>query len=336
MVAALDQNAVVRGAADPGEKGERNGDDKRAGTGNDKEVQRAVKKYRECTKPQQRRKHRKQRGENNDHRRIDACEAGDKFFAFRFVFLCMFNERKDLAGAVFAERRRHAQQQRTAQIHAAGLYRIADTDLLRQGFAGQCGGIERRTAAFHPPVQRNALTGMDFDQVADAHLGGMDFPDVAVFKEVRGVRADIHQRTNGVARGIDRFILQKFAELKEEHDRRSLPVFADADRSDAGERHEKRFVKQFAVHKVFHGFLQYAEAGGKIGGKKKRDTHCAPAQHAEKEQDHRGSKPYKTGGTAFLLPAVSVLVRAAGAAPVIMMFVFMRMRHRTLSPPFLP
>ena len=79
------------------------------------------------------------------------------------------------------------------------------------------------------------------------------------------VGPNIDQRLDGFTGGIHRFILQHFTNIIQQHNSHRLGIFANAKSTDRSNRHQKVFIKKFAVHHIFRGFFQHRKTYRQIG-----------------------------------------------------------------------
>ena len=157
IVAALDQNTALGGAADAAEKAQRYGDHQRAGAGDDQEGQGPVEPVRPDGAHQKSGKggqHRQQdrRDQEQGQRRIHHTggivfgKPGDKLLADGFLFAGILHQLQNFGNRGFLTGLCHRHPQQPRQVHAAADDVIAHTDASGQGFAGEGGGIQCGTA----------------------------------------------------------------------------------------------------------------------------------------------------------------------------------------------
>ena len=115
-------------------------------------------------------------------------------------------------------------------------------------------------------VDGDALAGADFNDLSDGDVARIRVANRAVVADqMRDVGADVHQRADRSAGFAHGALLEVFADLIENHDGGCLGVFADEERADGGDAHQKVLVKHFAVEDVDDRLRQNVAARQKRG-----------------------------------------------------------------------
>ena len=281
VVRALDENALVSCAAEAREEAERDADDQRAGTRNDKERERAVDPHT----PGGGVAHQKidDRGQNGQRQRavahggsIDAGKPGDERLGAGFVRAGVFHQLQNLGHRRLAEGLRCPDLQNARHVDAAADDLVAGHHVAREALARQRRGVERGRALDDLTVDRNFLARLDGDDRADGHVVGIDLFELAVVLDVRVVGTDVHQRRDVAAGLADGVALEQLADLVEEHNGHGLGIVAalfidgERDGADRGDRHQEVFVEHLMVADALPCLAQNVVADGDIGGEVER------------------------------------------------------------------
>ena len=265
-------------AAEAREEAERDADDQRAGTRNDKERERAVDPHA----PRGGIAHQKidDRGQNGQRQRavahggsVDAGKPGDERFGAGFVRAGVFHQLQNLGHRRLAEGLRCPDLQNARHVDAAADDLVAGHHVARQALTRQRRGVERGRAVDDLAVDGDLFTGLHDDDRADSHVVGVDLLEFAVTLDVGVVGANVHQRRDVAAGLADGVALEQLADLVEEHDRHGLVIVAalfidgERDGADRGDCHQEVLVEHLMVADALPCLAQDVVADGDIGGK---------------------------------------------------------------------
>ena len=314
VAGTLDQNAGPAGSADTGEEGQRDGDHKGAGAGDDQEGQGAhdpVQGVRSHPEQQtdQGHQHSQHHGQCAHGRGIDPGEAGNECLGAALETGCVFHHLKNPGGSGGFEFLRSPDAERAGLIDGARQHRVAGTDCPWHAFPGEGRGIQRRGAFLHHTVQRDFFAGGYLDQAADLHFIRVHTDGGLVFlQEIGVVRTDIHELGDIPAASADGHGLEKLADLVEQHDGGAFRVVPGAhssqdDGTQGGESHEKVLIKRLTVPDALEGLDQNIVSDHKVGNQVKKEFH-PPVQESvqgkEMQDDHQNGGDQDAGEDAFL------------------------------------
>ena len=278
VVRPLHKNATLRGAADAAEKRQRHGDDERAGAAHDKECEPAQDPVRPSARAEKRRDDGEDQRYDDDDRRVVAGEARDEVLGARLLLRGVFDKLEDAADCRFAEGFCRADGEHAGQVHTAGEYLGALFDDARDGFAGECRGVELGRAFHNNAIDGNALARLHDDLVADFHLVRVDLNKFAILHNVRVVGRDVHHVGDGLAAFADGVALEELSHLVEQHNRGAFchvrPRFREehhGERADGRDGHEEVLVEDLAVADVLDGFDDDVVAGDEVGNEEERE-----------------------------------------------------------------
>ena len=187
----------------------------------------------------------------------------------------------------------------TVQVHAAADDLIAGLNDPGQALAGEGSRVQIGAALQHHAVQRHPLAGLDQNLIAHGHFVRVHLLYLAVLFQVGVVGADVHQRGNALAALAHSVVLEQFAHLVEQHNRRALVVVAQGHRTHGGNGHQEVLVEHLAVENAAHGFFQHVVADDKVGHQIQRQLQQAGGRH--KVQDHQQRRRNKNALQHFLL-----------------------------------
>ena len=293
-------------AAEAREEAERDADDQRAGTRNDKERERAVDPHA----PRGGIAHQKidDRRKNGQRQRavahgggVDAGKAGDERLGAGLVRAGVFHQLQNLGHRRLAEGLRGLDLQNARHVDAAADDLVAGHHVAREALARQRCGVERGRALDDLAVDGNFLTGLDGDDRADGHVVGVDLFELAVVLDVRVVGADVHQRRD-VASGLaDGVALEQLADLVEQHNGHGLVIVAalfidgERDGADRGDRHQEVFVEHLMVADALPCLAQNVVADGEIRDEieDRGDDHRQRRELRDEEQHRRDQDAVK-------------------------------------------
>ena len=280
IVAALDQNAVLGGAADAAEEGQGNGDHQGAGAGDHQEDQGPLHPHHPLAFGQSGQKAKTQgvirqlahRGQDRQsqrrehHRRgIVPGKFGDEVFRLGLFGGGVLHQVQNFGHRGLPEGLAHRNAQHAGQVDAAADDLVPVPHIPGQGFAGEGGGVQGGRPLQHGPVQRDPLPRLYHDDVAHGHLLRVHLDQLAVPLDVGVVRTDVHQGGDGLAAAVHGHALKQLAHLIEEHDGHALPVLAAAEGAHRCHRHQEVFIKHLAVFDVAHRAPQHIPADNQIG-----------------------------------------------------------------------
>ena len=319
---ALDEDPLLRRAADAGEERQRHGDNQRTRAGDNKEGQGGVNPLRPVAVKQARNNCQRQREEAHGGR-VNPAELGDEAFRLCLRVAGGFDQRQNLRDGGFAVADCDLDFHHAGQVDAAAEDLVALLHVTRERFTGQRRGIQARIALDDHTVQRNLLAGLDEDDVAHAHLFGADAAAVVAVHQIRIVRTNVHQLRDGFAALVNRLILEVFADLVQYHDRDAFRIFRNAHCADGRNRHQEVLVEHFAMADVADGAPQHVVARDQI----RRDEHDnrRPVRFAQirlADQPQRQQRDRSRNTNHQLLALVRAAVFVTMLMRVLVMLVF--------------
>ena len=271
IVGALDEDALLAGAADTGEEAQGDADYQRAGAAGNKECQGAVDPPLPLTVHAARQPdHRRQDGQRQSavthSGGVDAGEPGDKVLGAGLAGAGVFHQLQDLGHGGFAELLGGADLQQAGHVDAAADDLVALLGVTRQALAGEGAGVQGGAALRDDAVDGNLLAGLHHDDGADGHLIGIYLHQLAVLLDIGVVGADVHQGADVLAALAHGVALEQFTDLVEQHDGDGLIVVAalfidgQSEGADGGHGHQKVLVEHAAVEDTLSGLLHNVAA----------------------------------------------------------------------------
>ena len=289
VVAALDQDAALRRAADAAEEGEGDGDDQRAGAADDQEGQGAHDPVQPVAQEQRRHKGQHQRADA-DGRGVVTGKLGDEVLDGSLLQAGIFHQIEDLCHGGVVVEGGGLDAEDAFLIDAAADDVVAGAHGAGAALAGQGGGVQRGFAGDDLAVQGDLLAGFDHDDGADLHIVRVDHADVALgVLQVGALGADVHQGGDAAAALAHGVGLEQLADLVEQHNGHALAVLAAGDRADRGDGHEEVFVEDFAVFDAHEGFAQDIMADDEVGHQP-QDELDEPRQGNKVEEQRQGHR----------------------------------------------
>ena len=288
---ALDEDAAGGSAADAAEEAQRDGDDQRAGAGDDEEGQGAVDPVAEAGGlAHQQQDHRREEGQRQcavaDSGGVDAGKAGDEVLGTSLLHAGVFHEVEDLGDGGFAELLGGADLQQTGHVDAAADDLVAALDVAGKALAGEGGGVQGRGALHDDTVDGDALAGLDHDHGADFHIIGVHLLQLAVLVlDVGVVGADVHQAGNALAALAHGDALEQLADLVEEDNGAALNVIAQREGAHGGYGHQEALVKGLAVFDAEKCLAQDVPADYEVGDQVEHQLHRR-GESGQEPQDH--------------------------------------------------
>ncbi len=173
MGASLDEDAV------PGRRRERRhdrhgrGDHQGARAGDDEEHQRAIEPHRCIASGDEGRDNRDDRGERDDRRCIDACEAIDERLDRRAASLCGLHQVDDAGEACVASDPDHLEIERAAAIDGARIELVARPLVHGKRFTRYRRLVHVPVSGQNATIERNLVAG-PYDDLG-AHVNGLDW-----------------------------------------------------------------------------------------------------------------------------------------------------------------
>ena len=264
IVCALDQHADTRGPADAAEEAQRYRNDQRAGAGHHQEDQRAVDPIAPRAAPKQRGKQRQQHRADDHRRRIPAGKAGNDVLDTRFFLGGVLHQLQNPRHGALGIDTGGLHLQQPGEVDAARDHLVAHGHVHGHTFPGQRGGIHAAAALKHHAVQRDTLPGADNDRLPERDLLRVYLALLAVAQDVGIIRADIHERRDGLAAASHGHGLEPLPDLIEQHHRRGLGVLPDGKGAKGGHRHEKFLIEHLAVGDVPHRRPEHIPADDQV------------------------------------------------------------------------
>ncbi len=193
-VGALDQDLVARRVAHAAEIAERYRDDEGAGAGNDEEHEGAVEPIREGgARHDDGRHYRDERRRYDDEGRVHGRYPGHEPLGGSLARRRVLDELEDARHRRLSEGRRDAHEDPPGVVDIAGPHGHPGGSLERCRFARQRRGVQERFALDDFAVQRHALAGAHFDDVAHRHRRGIGEARLASRDHAGEFRAQVHE-----------------------------------------------------------------------------------------------------------------------------------------------
>ena len=267
IVGALDQNALLAGAANTGEEAEGNADHQSAGAADDQEGQGAIDPVSPVSGIAHQHisdggQHRQQQRGDTDQRRVDLGELGDKVLRLGFPGAGFLYQFQNLGYSRLTKLLGGSDLQNTGHIDAAADDLVIHSGLTGQTFTSQCGGVQGGITLNDDAVNGDFFAGLHHDHSADLHFVRIYLFQLSVPLNIGVVRSNVHESGNvstALSYGI---ALEQLTHLIEQHDGDGLVVVAalfidgQCDGADGGHRHQNVFVKHLAVQDALHGLPQ--------------------------------------------------------------------------------
>ena len=173
IIRSFDENAVTRRRADTGKEGKRNGDDERAGTGDDQKAERPIYPRRPLSRHGA--GHDREQNRNGNHRRsIIFSEFTYEVLRFRLLRRGVFHEFEDLRDRGIIKFSLHSHVYLRSHVHAPADDLIPLFDLARQRFSRERAGIQSRRALDNDAVERDFFARIYANDVALDRFGGIN------------------------------------------------------------------------------------------------------------------------------------------------------------------
>ena len=307
IVAALDQNALAGSAANSAEEAEGHGNDQRTGTGNYQENQGAVDPVTPISHKQGR-NHCQQYSGDHHHRSIPSGKAGDEGFIPGFPGAGILHQLQNSCHCRLTVFTGHPDAQQSALIDTAADDLVSRRNCPGQGFARQRCRIQRGGSVRYNTVQRNALSGLDGDDLPHLHLFRADLHQLSLPLDIGPVGTDIHQRRDGTAGTIHGEVLKQLSYLIQQHDQHALRVFPDTESTHCGQPHQEVFIEHLSPQNIPDSAPENIPAHYRIGN---QERHQPPdsfqrCNHGSRHQ-HGGNDNSEYDPFFFLFHVVPLL-----------------------------
>ena len=275
IVGALDQDALMAGAADTGEEAQGNADHQRARAAGHQERQRTVYPLlplavHAAHQPDHRRDNSQRQRAVAYHRRVNAGELGDKVLAAGLAGAGVLHQLQDLGYRGLAKGFCGPDLQHAGHVDAAADDLVALPGVPGQALAGQGAGVQGGAALGDDAVDGHLLARLHHDDGADGHLVRVHLYQLAVLLNVGIVRPDVHQRADVLPALAHRVALEQLADLIEQHHGDGLVIVAallidgQRERAHRGHRHQEVLVEHPPVGDALPGLFQNVIADDQI------------------------------------------------------------------------
>ncbi len=275
IVGALDEDALMAGAADTGEEAQGNADHQRARAAGHQERQRTVYPLlplavHAAHQPDHRRQDRQRQRAVAHHRRVNAGELGDEILAAGFAGAGVLHQLQYLGHRGLAKGLRGPDLQHAGHVDAAADDLVALPGVPGQALAGQGAGVQGGAALGDDAVDGHLLARLHHNDGADGHLVRVHLHQLTVLLDVGVVRTDVHQRADVLPALAHRVALEQLADLIEQHHGDGLVVVAaflidgQRERTHRGHRHQEVLVEHPPVGDALSGLLQNVVADDQI------------------------------------------------------------------------
>ena len=187
---------------------------------------------------------------------------------------CTFDQLDDLRNGRFAESLAGPHADESRDVDATRDDLVALHHIARSTFARQCHGVEAGLPFDDLSVEGHLLARTDDDGFAHGYLFGSDGHHLALTFHVGRIGTDVHQVRNRFAALSFGIAFKEFADLEEEHHEDGFGELclgtweeSDAESAQCRDGHEEVFVKWFAFHHAFDGFLDGVKSHYEVGDK---------------------------------------------------------------------
>ena len=278
IVGALDEDALIAGAAQAGEEAQRDADDHRAGAADDQEgagpehpvapqgAGSGVTLHAHAGQhAEQGWQHGQGQGRVADDGGVIAGEFGDEVFGLGLAGGGVLHQIQDLGGGGLVEFRGGADAQVAGHVDAAAEHVAVHPHFPGQALAGEGGGVQSGNALHHHAVQGHLFAGVHHDDAADLHLVRVHPLQLAVDLKVGIVGPDVHQLGDVAAALAHGVALEQLAHLIKQHDGHAFAVFPQHDGAHGGHGHEEVLVEHLAVFDAQEGLAQDVVAHQQVG-----------------------------------------------------------------------
>ena len=279
IVGALYENALSACAADACKKAEGHADHQRAGAADHQEGQRSVDPISPHSTLSQRCQNQRRQDCKcqcaDAHRRgVDTGEAGDELLGFGLPAAGIFHQLQNFGNGGFSKDLGGANGENAPHIHAAADDCIPYRHLTGQALAGEGTGVQAGRALYHHPVQRDLLSGADYDLTAHRHGVGGYLYQLSRLLHIGIVGANIHKGVDVFSAFSHRIALKPLADLVEQHNRNGFVIVAgfcvncQRDGAHRGNGHKKILIKHSAVDNAPACLSENVVSNDQIAGQK--------------------------------------------------------------------
>src|SRR5699024_4892720 len=223
---ALDQDAVLGGAADTGDDRDRDRDDQGTRAGDDQQGQGQFNVQGDQADGQ---------GGDHDAGGVVLREFLQERLGFCLVILGVFDAVDDLGqGGIRADADRLNAQHTGAQPGAGEDLGVRGL-LGRDGFSGDGGLIDPTVSGEHASIDGDLLAVFHEHDVTGGQFPDLNGFGLTVAQHGGGLGGSVHQVGQGLAGAVHRGLLQCLAEGEEEGDGGGFPVVVNEQRADGGD-----------------------------------------------------------------------------------------------------
>ncbi|CAI8692242.1 LigA [Burkholderia sp. IT-111MI5] len=238
--AALHENPAPRRGREPRHDRHRRRDHQCARACDHEQHQRAVDPVVPRAAHHERRHHRDQQRDREHDRRVDARELVDEALRRRLRTLRLLDRVDDPRERRVGRDGRHAVFERTRFVDRACVHGIAGRLFDRQALAGDRRLVDRRAAGNDFAVQPDPLARLHAHDRAERDLRGLDgAPRPVGILHGRGVRRELHQALDRIARAVERLRLDQFGDREQHHHHRGFRPLADRHRARHRDAHQR-------------------------------------------------------------------------------------------------
>ena len=227
---ALDQDSQLRGAADPGDYRDRDGDDQGAGAADHEQGQR----QEHVTGHQA-----DHDGEHQDTGGVPGREPVHEDLGRRRGLLGLLDPVHDLGQGGGRAHLGGQHLEKAAGRDRAGEDAVSGTLVHREGLARDGGLVERSGAGSNGAVDGHPRAVLDQNGLPGLHRPGRDLDLLAVPQHEGDVGGQCHERRQGGAGAVEGGRFEGVPEREQEGHGGGLPVFAEHDGADKGDRDEQ-------------------------------------------------------------------------------------------------
>ena len=176
---------------------------------------------------------------------------------------------------------------------------IAGIDLARERFPGQRTCIKHCAAFGYHAVYRHSFARADNNCFTRRNLLRLYGRFRAAADDRHGFGLQFHHRFDRMLAPVHCDILEKLANLVEQHHADSLRIILEEKRADGGDEHQKMLIQQFAVEYPLESLDNHIVCNGEVGNKEQSNPHKAGIKHNIMINSHRRKQQDNTRNAAI-------------------------------------
>ena len=291
MHTPLDEDAVAPGGADGRHQGDGNRDHQRTGGGGDDEHSGAGQPLLPAH-AQQARHDGEQDAHQQHHRTVAVAETFDETLAFALAGLGLLHQLDDARQGVVCRCLGSAHSQRTLAIEGGGEHRIAKGLFHRHGLPGDRRLVEAGAAVDDLAIGGHRLAGIDDEHIAHPQFLDRNAHLLSIAPHQGGLRRQIHEGADGVARALLGIALGGLGDGVEEHQHGGLGPLPHEPGHHGRHAHQQLNADFTFAHQLRDGLAAEIPAadnhGEDIKGRRHRCWQAQLAAHETHQQQQPG------------------------------------------------